>query len=345
MAVVIFHCSALLSGSALETRHANFGPLASAGVDLFFLISGYIIASSISRFDCGWSVSTTFLLKRLIRVWPPYMIATIIFCLALALKNPNVPSFADILRSLMFVQLDNTAPFYGFAALVVGWTLNYEMFFYAIVAVGLLMPHRWLFIVSAFATALVVVPLLLQPDLSLIQLVDAERVLANSWVFTNPLSWLFLIGAAVHFLEQRNLVVNNGVTLALSTAFSIAFLVACYLTPSMNKHGLTGMGLAVIPIFTIAVLSRALIEKFVPRTLVYLGDISFSLYLSHVITLSVMNAALSPIFDKGASLMLVTVLASVIGGAAYYSLVERPLTNLLTKLAGRRALRPANVVM
>ena len=344
IAVVIFHCSALLDNSRLGSRHAVFGPLASGGVDLFFLISGYIIATSVSRLDHGWSSSGSFFLKRLIRIWPPYAIATAIFCLAFALKNPTIPSLSDVSRSLLFIQLDYAAPYYGFAALVVGWTLNYEFFFYAIVAAGLVTRHRWVFVLAFFLIALVFVPLWIEPELTFAQLMDAERAYANAWVFTNPLCWLFMIGVAVHFVEQRKLMIQNGLVVTILIVSSLMFLVACYLMPEMNKHGLTGMGLAVTPIFLVCVLARKRIEKHIPKSLVYLGDVSFSVYLTHVITLSLVNAALARYTDKGIILMLFAICISIMGGALYFKFIERPLTRLLTPKTNRRSSRPATIV-
>lgn len=344
VAVVIFHCSALLDAAALEKRASIYGPLAYGGVDLFFLISGYIIASSVARTKSDLSSAAAFLLKRLIRVWPPYAIATAIFCVAFALKNPSAPSFSDISRSLLFIQLDSAAPYYGFAALVVGWTLNYEMFFYAVVAAGLLFRNRWAFVLALFVTLLVGVPLWLKPDLTFVQLFDANRADANSWVFTNPLGWLFLIGAAVHFVETKNLTVASGLVATLLVALSLAPLTAPYLLPGLSKHGLTGMGLAVIPFFAAVVLCRRPLEAHVPKWLVSLGDSSFSLYLTHVITLSVVNAALARYIDKGVVLMFAAVCTSIVGGALYYSFVERPLTRWLNARAFGQSRSEAVVV-
>lgn len=342
LAVVVFHASALLADLPEDSRRSIYVPMALAGVDLFFLISGYIIASSVARFDSGWGASSEFILKRLIRVWPPYAIATAIFCLAYFAKNGDGATLAEIARSLAFIQFDNTPSQYGFAALVVGWTLNYEMFFYVVVAAGLLTRYRWAFILSAFAIALIAVPLWQQPDLSFIQLLNAERVEANAWVYTNPLSWLFLAGAAIYYLEQKQLQVKNMYFFTGLTVLSLAFFFACYLSPSMTRHGLTGMGLAVLPLFTVCVFSRGLIERFMPRWLVYLGDTSFSLYLTHVILLSVVKAALAPFIGEGYALMTAAVAVSIVVGALYFSIIERPISAALTSLLNGRKSRVEN---
>ncbi|WP_192799520.1 acyltransferase family protein [Brucella tritici] len=345
ISVVIFHASLLLDDLSTDAKQSIFGPLAPFGVDIFFLISGYIIAASVSRYPSGGTSAGLFLMKRLIRIWPPYAIATAIFCAAYALKNGTAPVFPELLRSLAFIQLSDEPPYYGFASLVVGWTLNYEMFFYVVMALVLLLPRwRWQAAIAIFLTALVLIPLTIQPGLSIYQLIDAGRADANAYVITNPLCWLFALGALVHFIEQRGFSLRSKAATALFTSASIFFLIYCYGSPGMNGHGLTGMGLAVFPLFIVAVLARKQIERYVPKWLVFSGDISFSVYLTHIIVLSIAKAALTPFGVTGLWLMMSAIAASLTAGALYYSFIERPLTRWLSsRAAGAAAGRMAAV--
>ncbi|WP_273772942.1 acyltransferase family protein [Brucella intermedia] len=345
-AVVIFHGSLLLDDLPPEQRQNLFGPLAPFGVDLFFLISGYIIAASINRLPSGSVSAGSFLLKRLIRIWPPYAIATAIFCVAFAVKNGQVPGVSELIRSLAFIQLtDDEPPFYGFASLVVGWTLNYEMFFYVVMTLTLLLPRwRWQVFGLVFFVALVLVPMVIQPKLSFYQLLDAGRVEANTLVFTNPLCWLFALGALIHFTEERGYSLRSKAATAILAATSICFLIYCYVSPGMNGHGLTGMGLSALPLFTVAILAREQIERYIPKWVVFSGDISFSVYLTHIIVLSIAKAALVPFGVAGLWLMATAIAASLIVGALYYSLIERPLTRWLSsRAAGATVGRMAEV--
>lgn len=345
IAVVIFHASLLLDGLAADDRQSFFGPLAPLGVDLFFLISGYIIAASVSRYPSGGLAAGSFLLKRLIRIWPPYAIATAIFCAAYALKNGEGPVVSELIRSLTFIQLAGTEPpFYGFASLVVGWTLNYEMYFYVVMALALLLPRwRWQAVWSVFFVALVLIPLILQPQLSFHQLLDAGRIEANALVFTNPLCWLFALGSLVYFIEQRGYSLRSKAATALLAATSICFVIYCYVSPGMNGHGLTGMGAAILPIFIVAVLARKQIERYVPKWLIFSGDISFSVYLTHIIVLSIAKAALSPFGVTGLWLMASAIAVSLTAGALYYSFIERPLTRWLSSRAAGTVGKTAEV--
>ncbi|MFC4625900.1 acyltransferase family protein [Daeguia caeni] len=334
ISVVIFHASLLLDDLSADARLSIFGPLAPLGVDIFFLISGYIIAASASRYPNGGISAGSFLMKRLIRIWPPYAIATAIFCAAYALKNGTAPVVPELIRSLAFIQLSSEPPYYGFASLVVGWTLNYEMFFYVVIALVLLLPRwRWQAALAIFLTTLVLIPLMIQHSLSPYELIDAGRTDANAYVITNPLCWLFALGALVYFIEQHGYSLRSKAATVLFASTSICFAIYCYLSPGMNGHGLTGMGMAILPLFAVAVLSRRQFERHVPRWLVYFGDISFSVYLTHIIVLSIAKAAFAPFGVTGLWLMASAIVASLTAGAFYYSFIERPLTRWLSSRA------------
>ena len=100
-----------------------------SGVDLFFVISGFIM----------WTMSArpiaplAFLWNRMLRVVPLYWVATLLMAL-----HQRAP-LHDVVRSMFFV------PYFGagdqiWPVLVQGWTLNYEMFFY--ILIGLVLPLR-----------------------------------------------------------------------------------------------------------------------------------------------------------------------------------------------------------
>lgn len=108
------------------TNNIFFGAI---GVDIFFIISGYIIASSICNIE-GEKKGIRFLINRFARVVPYYWILTLcglIFVFVFS-KNHSL-ELIRFLKSLLFIpQEDPTLP--------MGWTLNHEIYFYAIIGIS-----------------------------------------------------------------------------------------------------------------------------------------------------------------------------------------------------------------
>ena len=129
LAVFLYHISATVS-STFDGADVRVDAVGAAGVDLFFVVSGFIIALVVSR--GGAFRPGRFLLARWWRVAPLYWFVTLAL-FALVATRPDLLQSTDadpwrLLRSLLFVPDD------GSPILLVGWTLNYEMFFYALAA-------------------------------------------------------------------------------------------------------------------------------------------------------------------------------------------------------------------
>jgi exopolysaccharide production protein ExoZ len=139
--VAIAHATIVGNAFALQPRFFTErlgGMLFGAwGVDLFFVISGFIMArySSEGPFRGGRSAGLHFLVERLSRIHPPYWVALAGYVTVALLTGQS--TWADFqsraAHSLtLFPELD--APFYGFF-LAIAWTLAFELFFYCVIAV------------------------------------------------------------------------------------------------------------------------------------------------------------------------------------------------------------------
>ena len=112
----------------------------SRGVDVFFVISGFIIAY------IGTSKPEQFFRRRLIRVVPFYWAATL-FVFAMVAVAPQLfrsttASVPHLIASLFFVpRMAPTGEMQP--TLILGWSLNFEMFFYVIFALALGISRRW----------------------------------------------------------------------------------------------------------------------------------------------------------------------------------------------------------
>ncbi|MDR7305624.1 acyltransferase [Rhodoferax saidenbachensis] len=123
---------------ALMPSTFNFG-LGELGVKLFFCISGFIIFASTESLQPGRTSFSYFIRRRLIRIAPLYWCATLIYAAKLALQG-NAPEGSSLAYSLLFIPFKDAAGLMR-PVLGVGWTLNYEMFFYLVLGVALFAPR------------------------------------------------------------------------------------------------------------------------------------------------------------------------------------------------------------
>ncbi|HEX7842842.1 MAG TPA: acyltransferase [Kofleriaceae bacterium] len=112
----------------------------SRGVDVFFVISGFIIAY------IGTSKPEQFFVRRLIRVVPFYWAATLVVFAMVSrfpeLFHTTTASVRHLLASLVFLPREAASGEMQ-PTLVLGWSLNFEMFFYVWFAISLRISPRW----------------------------------------------------------------------------------------------------------------------------------------------------------------------------------------------------------
>jgi exopolysaccharide production protein ExoZ len=141
--------AAALSVTVHHMLHEPYGSIAIAwlsnlpwqsGVDVFFVISGFVIVHSSARLFGAAGASRVFLWRRLARIVPLYWVVTMAFLVVdvmfpHGLNSPS-PGLLQILASYAFIPwpAENglIQPVYS-----LGWTLNYEMMFYAVFALFL----------------------------------------------------------------------------------------------------------------------------------------------------------------------------------------------------------------
>ena len=152
---VAVHAKAILSDTAYHGFQQVILPLGHAGVDIFFVISGFIMVYVTPR-DMS---ALQFLRNRILRVAPLYYLITFVtfgFALFLpGLMQSTEANIGHLIKSLLFVPFEKSNG-YLHPTVFVGWTLNYEMMFYALFGIALLMRRH----LVAAAIALVLAVLL-----------------------------------------------------------------------------------------------------------------------------------------------------------------------------------------
>jgi len=267
--------------SVIETKYGHgvavlpdwIGFGGAAGVNLFFVISGFVMAL-VSR----GARAHDFLGARVIRIYPIYWFYTslvlVVFLLRPEMVNQSFAHPPSVWKSYLLWPED------VLPLLAVGWTLIHEMYFYLVLAllIALAVPLRAA--LPAWALVVLAVPLL----------ADVTSPLAA--IVFHPMTLEFIAGAAV------GLAVLNGATWGgrLSVLAGLVLLALGYFFygrgPAIADDSwarVIYLGLPFIPIvYGVAAMER---QGRWPqlRGLATLGDASYSTYLSHVLVVSLLG--------------------------------------------------------
>jgi exopolysaccharide production protein ExoZ len=306
--------------------------LGSLGVKVFFVISGFIITMSIGRMPVagGFAATRRFLRRRVIRVVPLYWLATAAAVVKLSVEGAG-PSGAELARSLAFV------PSTSDPVLFPGWTLNYEMFFYAGVAVVLLLSvrSRYVALFAAFGALMA---------LRQVGVVAPGRLdVAYQWA--DPLLVFFLAGVALALARDR---IRARLSFTLSLPAVLAVVLAVVVGYAVAARAGLPHAEALWMVLLIATVCVAVcVLPHIPATdhrrlrtaLVRAGDGSYSTYLTHALLLGAGAHLLAAAHLAGHDIpfALGMVVLCTIAGVALSSTVERPVIGRLNAAFGGSA--------
>jgi exopolysaccharide production protein ExoZ len=306
----------------------------AAGVDIFFVLSGFLMWHT----TAGRNQSPLeFWRRRIARIVPLYWLLTSLVVLVLVVAPRLMQSvrldWVNVVASYFFIFTPASSGRLE-PVLVVGWTLNYEMLFYLVYGAALALPARWRF----GATALVIVALV-AVDYPAFGRSGVQAVRGSSLM----LEFVFgmAVAAAWRWFARpgAGTAANLGAGWALLLGGFLAMPLAGGLWPDLPPAIAGGLPATAI------VCGALWLERCgaLPRlpALRWLGDLSFSLYLSHPIVLSAftqlwMRAGLNRLPGGSAWFGVAAVLACLLVGWAVYRLAELPLTRRFNAYTGAR---------
>jgi len=278
------------------------------GVDIFFTISGFVMMLSTE------SSSQNFFIKRIIRVAPIYYIFTLgIFFIALiapSVFNITTANFSQLVQSLLFVPFDNNGVGH-YPLLFIGWTLNYEMYFYLLFALALrFSPNHKDIVVTVL--------------LSFIFLLTQSAVSLPLAAYSSSIVFEFVLGIIVYH-AYRNKSAIKALILISITVFSLV------LAKDFNGRFFDlGIGAALFVYASLYALSKVNLPAYVG----VLGGYSYALYLTHPYIIQVFDKVLGwfglSIMYQITALMLSLLLVNVIAFLTWQRL-EVPLTAYLRR--------------
>lgn len=334
MWVVLYHVDLTLQ----KAKYFGLPPLSPVtmvgyrGVELFFVLSGFIMARSYAGgAAAGWRDAIDFAVRRIFRIFPLYLIVSIpLFIVAAGTGLGRPPAEVTLDASLFFQNLfllprDDLSTFIPVSA----WTLSHELMFYAI------------FLIWFFSSRLFIVTLTVWAGLCLcLTLLDIRPV---GWLMqTHSLNAYFLAGAACSMLgrlgKPRHLWAF-GLAAAILLSAAITLEVGSQ-APGIAAHACYAMAFCLI-VYSLSFGTPSL-PSFVDATMNYLGRISYGIYLVNyplVVVLALLcvkaglHAYATPLLALGA------IGATILVSDVLHRTVERPGIAL-----GRRLFRKPLVI-
>jgi exopolysaccharide production protein ExoZ len=304
-----------IAAFSILIAHTPFIQRGHFGVDLFFVISGFIMTYVTEQ------TFQKFLLKRVVRVVPLYWLGTIgVFVIAIAapgVLNTATDSAADLLRSLFFIPYFNGRTVEPLLRL--GWTLNYEMFFYLLFFVSCVLCHRRRVVIASTLILLLVL---------IGSILDSGNVLIR--FYTDPIQLEFIYGMVAFYVYRaasKSVDYLKVIYAYIGFILGILLYVMLFFLQSIDDqvHRYFFWGLPCLLVFLMVSLTGRRIKIWFG--FVMLCNVSYSLYLFHPYVIHLIDRKIYSISYASGTAYLVTLSAYIVAVAvAYFSwlFIEKP---------------------
>jgi len=304
-----------------------------AGVDLFFVISGFIMVYVTQKYGRSMTDIKSFLWARITRIYPLWWVCCSILALyfyvtyGLVEAPDRVTSSREAWiyfgKSLLLVPQENLP------LLNLGWTLIHEIFFYLVFA-GILCAPRQLLprLLILWAALTLIGYLFLSSHFSMGPI---------SQLLISPLSLEFICGAFIgylilnHQIKSPKLIIWLGATLTILTLFLFPYL-------TLNDETLSRVIIYALPMSALVYGAAGLDingSSRIPSVFIHLGNWSYSIYLTHYISLSALRRFykhyMPDSFLIGSSgiwdnilFVIIAIVLSIFVASLSYRFIERP---------------------
>lgn len=275
--VCCFHAKNLLN------HYNNLGELlfkrGMIGVAIFFILSGFIIDYTAKDKVYTRANIIKYFIARCTRIIPLYYLLTLVYIL-LVLDTSSFfnDGYGRLIKTFLFIPYETMPPLY------VGWSLNYEMFFYLLFGMFLLFNrYRFFLIIGAILGLTLVVPVLMDQ----VQFSNGNSSFGKQEVYnliTSSLLFQFALGIVLSKI-YKYLKFKKIIAIAIAAVLTTVFLLFYFSKITFYKYDVIFCG--------ILVLGFLILDKnnWQPKIKLWvkLGDISYSFYLVHPIVIILME--------------------------------------------------------
>lgn len=288
LAVVYSHAVTQVDGYEKYLGHAG-----SFGVDIFFVISGFImiyIAKPTNTFG-------RFIINRARRVIPLYWFFTVLMGVIL-LVLPSVFKATQYDTTVMLLSLgfiphwSMVNPTEAWPIVAPGWSLNFEMYFYFVFALSLFFAEKFRI---ALITLVICAVFILAQFFD-----DGQSAIAH--FFAKSMVFEFVLGMLLALAWKRGFRLSSSVSWVVLT-IATAMLFLQLPVPRIFEFGVPSL---------LIVMACLFINVKEWRLGILLGDASYALYLSHIFVLGVLRKVLPPMLGEGQIAAYLFVIISII---------------------------------
>ncbi len=357
--VFLFHYGRLFPHPEWVETISKYG---WTGVDLFFVLSGYLIASQLfssieSQGSFSWS---EFFTKRFFRIIPAYLVMVALYFLFPVLRERE--GLAPLWKYLSFTQN------FGLDLHVHGtfshaWSLCIEeqFYFFLPLTLLLLLRKRWLrkgyliliglwiagFVLRWYSWAVLVEPL---TGTDTFGLSWYKYIYYPTYCRLDGLIAGVSIAAAFQFAPRFKMMVQKrrNILLVLGIVLSIGAYFLCLdeISFRASVFGFPLVALGYACIVAAAISPSCFLYKVRSRATTFIAALSYGIYLTHKIIIHSIQNLLLPIAEPdGMIVFLCCILASVIGAWVLQLLVEQPMLQLRNLIVKRRKIHQKDIIM
>jgi exopolysaccharide production protein ExoZ len=313
-------------------NHREFDPilldLTEAGVDLFFVISGFVMVYASRDLFAAPGGGLSFLSRRIARIVPLYWSMTAIFLTAMLVWPKLIPGarpgLTEILASFFFIPYYRPDEHWMHPIYSVGWTLNYAMFFYAVFCCVIAFPvKRALTVLTVVFCTLTIAGIIFRPAPGIF------------FFWSRPVILEFAMGAWIGYvgLTEFRITSRSAAILTLAGTAGFAFQVISGIYAHGDWRPIV-WGLPAAAIITAATLSNWNIPaRGVWKPMTLLGGASYALYLMHPMGVHAMHLLWDklglPAHASETVYFFVTLVPLPLLAVAIYLCFEKPVTKAL----------------
>lgn len=334
--VVFYHATSNSNNILKEDFIFNFFSLGASGVDVFFVLSGFIITYTSIKGASQPGKLLPFLRRRAVRIFPTYwIIATFFLGLQILL-----PSFYKTHYDFNFGNITSTYLLFPGHLMVnsVSWTLSYELFFYLMFTLIFLLPNKkWAFMIfMIYALVLMTLPV-------------AGYSFENGKGWINficfPMNVEFFMGVLAALIIPK---IPVGFSLPLIFTGSFMFIASGifydqeyqFLANSFNRVLLFGIPsfIIIIGLVKYELTHRVTMHK----VFLSLGEASYSIYLLHLPVIVAFTKIIL-LFNINSNmviqlLLILLIVAICFISILFYKFIEKPVIRKLNKTLNKKNL-------